>query len=130
MTIAALAAAVFACTPVAVWDGDGPVWCKEGPRIRIEHIAAREIDGTCRPGSPCPVSSGIAARDALVKILGGPKGTKPAGHVVVQYPTMTCLSPGKSYKRVVASCSLKDGRDLGRAMIATGTVLSWNYRTR
>lgn len=24
----------FTCTPVRVWDGDGPVWCKEGPRGR------------------------------------------------------------------------------------------------
>ena len=23
----------FTCTPTRVWDGDGPVWCKEGPRI-------------------------------------------------------------------------------------------------
>ncbi len=130
MTFGALAAGLFACTPVAVWDGDGPVWCKEGPRIRIEHIAAREIDGRCRPGSPCPLSSGVAARDALVGILGGAKGTRPTGHVLVQYPTMTCRSLGTSYGRVVASCSLNDGRDLGRAMIATGTVLPWNYRTR
>jgi endonuclease YncB( thermonuclease family) len=38
----------FACTPVAVYDGDGPVWCAEGPRIRLAGIAAREMDGTCR----------------------------------------------------------------------------------
>ena len=25
----------FTCTPEAVWDGDGPVWCEEGPRLRI-----------------------------------------------------------------------------------------------
>ena len=33
--------ATFTCTPVAVWDGDGPIWCAEGPRIRLEGIAAR-----------------------------------------------------------------------------------------
>ena len=32
--------ATFTCTPVAVWDGDGPIWCAEGPRIRLEGIAA------------------------------------------------------------------------------------------
>ena len=42
----------FACTATAVWDGDGPIWCEEGPRIRLRGIAAREIDGTCRPGHP------------------------------------------------------------------------------
>ena len=25
----------FTCTPTRVWDGDGPVWCAEGPRIRL-----------------------------------------------------------------------------------------------
>lgn len=130
MSLAALAAAVFACTPVAVWDGDGPVWCKEGPRIRIANIAAREIDGTCRPGHPCPASSGLAARRALVEILGGAKGTMSTGHIIVHHSTMTCRSPGMSYNRVVASCLLRDGRDLGTAMVATGTVLPWTYRTR
>lgn len=59
----------FICTPVRVWDGDGPVWCREGPRIRLAGIAAREIDGSCRKGHPCPRASGIAARDALVRAL-------------------------------------------------------------
>lgn len=38
----------FTCTPTHVWDGDGPVWCAEGPHLRIAGIAAREMDGTCR----------------------------------------------------------------------------------
>ena len=61
MTIALLLAVAvvpagqsFQCTPVAVWDGDGPIWCAEGPHIRLSGIAAREIDGSCRPGHPCP----------------------------------------------------------------------------
>jgi len=44
----------FTCTPTRVWDGDGPIWCAEGPRIRLSGIAAREMDGTCRPNHPCP----------------------------------------------------------------------------
>jgi endonuclease YncB( thermonuclease family) len=42
----------FTCTPTHVWDGDGPVWCSEGPRIRLSGIAAREIDGTAGKASP------------------------------------------------------------------------------
>ena len=34
---------VFLCTPTLVADGDGPVWCAEGPRLRIAGIAARDI---------------------------------------------------------------------------------------
>ena len=38
----------FDCTPVRIWDGDGPIWCDEGPRIRLSGIAAREIDGSLK----------------------------------------------------------------------------------
>ena len=81
----------FTCTPVRVWDGDGPVWCEEGPRVRISGIAAREMDGTCNANQPCPDANAIAARDALVTLLGGPRGTAPTGHVVVSSGTMRCL---------------------------------------
>ena len=62
----------FACTPVAVYDGDGPIWCAEGPKIRETGIAAREVDGTCRPNQPCPKVSAERSRDALVKLIGVP----------------------------------------------------------
>ncbi|GGB55743.1 hypothetical protein GCM10010833_08070 [Blastomonas aquatica] len=42
----------FVCTPTVVWDGDGPIWCAEGPRIRLSGIAAREMDGSCSPAIP------------------------------------------------------------------------------
>lgn len=122
-----LGAAAFLCTPIAVWDGDGPVVCREGPKIRIADIAAREMDGSCRPGHPCPRSSGIQARDALVTLLGGPRGRWKTGHIVVRYPAMRCSGRGASFSRTVASCTLADGRDLGRAMIATRTVLPWPH---
>ena len=68
------AGASFACTPTRVWDGDGPVWCAEGPHVRLAGIAAREMDGTCRANQPCPDASAIEARDALVVLLGGARG--------------------------------------------------------
>lgn len=119
------AAAVFLCTPIAVYDGDGPIHCSEGEKIRIAGIAAREMDGTCRPAHPCPRASATQARDALVHVLGGPRGRWRTGHVVVRYPTMKCHRIGQSYNRAVASCTLADGRDLRRVMLGTGTVLSW-----
>lgn len=120
-----IAAAAFVCTPIAVWDGDGPVWCAEGPKIRIANISARELDGSCRRGHPCPNASGIAARDALVGLLGGPTGRWDTGHIEVRARGMRCSALGDSYGRTVATCTLADGRDLGRAMIATGTVARW-----
>src|SRR4028118_43364 len=63
MILGPLAAeALFICTPVEVWDGDGPIWCAEGPRVRLAGIAARELDETCRPGHPCPRARGRRAR--------------------------------------------------------------------
>src|SRR5690606_20505873 len=81
----------FECTPTRVWDGDGPIWCAEGPRIRLSGIAAREIDGTCRSNQPCPKEQ---SRDALARLVGQPRGTSPQGHVLVTGPTMTCRSVG------------------------------------
>src|SRR5690606_25021461 len=84
----------FDCTPTHVWDGDGPVWCAEGPRIRLSGIAAREIDGTCRSNQPCPDADAADARDALVALIGEPIGRSPHGHILVEGPTMRCLSAG------------------------------------
>jgi endonuclease YncB( thermonuclease family) len=54
--------------PPVVWDGDEPIWCAEGPKIRIAGVAAREIDETCRPDRPCPAVGGAVARDRLVDV--------------------------------------------------------------
>src|SRR3546814_17073356 len=77
----------FACTPTRVWDGDGPIWCREGAHVRLAGIAAREIDNSCRPGQPCPRARGPAARAALVRLLGGPRGQTSTGHTHVAGPT-------------------------------------------
>src|SRR3546814_18480435 len=65
---------IFLCTPTLVADGDGPVWCADGPRIRLAGIAARALDGTCRRRPPCPRAGPTAARNALVALPGGPRG--------------------------------------------------------
>lgn len=133
MILALLAASIvasgqtFTCTPTHVWDGDGPVWCAEGPHLRIAGIAAREMDGTCRTNQPCPAASAIEARDALVQLMGGARGTISTGHVVVRGPRLTCRSEGGAGgNRTVAWCRLPSGADLSCAMIKTGTVLRWN----
>lgn len=117
----------FTCTPTHVWDGDGPVWCAEGPHVRIAGIAAREMDDTCRTNQPCPSASAIEARDALVRLMGGPRGGISTGHVVVRGPSLTCRSEGSAGgSRTAAWCRLPSGADLSCAMIRTGTVLRWD----
>ena len=116
----------FQCTPTAVWDGDGPIWCAEGPKLRLAGIAAREIDETCRIGQPCPAASGVAARDALVALLGGGRGMLSTGHVAVRGPRLICMSEGRGKgDRTAAWCLLPGGQNLSCAMIATGTALRW-----
>lgn len=116
----------FECTPVRVWDGDGPIWCSEGPRIRLAGIAARETDGTCRPNQPCPKASAAQARDALVRILGEPTGRSREGHVLVAGPTLRCLSVGSARGgRTGAWCTSPKMGDVSCAMLRTGTVAVW-----
>ena len=115
----------FACTPVAVWDGDGPNWCAEGPRIRAG-IAAREIDGSCRSYHPCPEVSGSAARAALVGLLGKPVGRRPTGHVLVRGPVLRCRSAGDAKGgRTAAWCASPGVGDLSCAMVSSGHALRW-----
>jgi endonuclease YncB( thermonuclease family) len=116
----------FACSPVTVWDGDGPVLCREGPKLRLAGIAARELDGSCRPGQPCPSVSGTQARDALVALLGGIRGRWSDGHIVIAAQTLRCISAGQGKgERTAAWCLMANGRNLSCAMLATQTVLRW-----
>lgn len=116
----------FRCTPTRVWDGDGPVWCAEGPRLRIAGIAAREADGTCRRGQPCPKATATQARDALVRVLGSARGRSPQGHVLTVGPTMRCRSTGNAKgTRTAAWCVSPHSGDVSCAMVRGGTALVW-----
>ena len=118
----------FTCTPIRVWDGDGPIWCREGTHVRLAGIAAREIDNSCRPGQPCPRASGPVARDALVRLLGGARGTTRTGHILVAGPTMRCVSTGNAKgNRTGAWCSAPHIGNINCAMLRTGTVLRWEH---
>ncbi|HEY0147379.1 MAG TPA: hypothetical protein VGB70_00080 [Allosphingosinicella sp.] len=117
----------FVCTPTKLWDGDGPIHCVEGPKIRLSGIAARETDGSCKPGHPCPSASAEAARDKLAALLGRTIGTAPQGHLLIQGPALTCRSTGSAGgARTAAWCYSPDHGDLSCAMVASGTVAKWD----
>lgn len=117
----------FRCTPVRVWDGDGPVWCDEGPRVRLAGIAARELSGECRRGHPCPSASGEKARDYLVGLLGRRVGWSKEGHALVTGPTMKCLSTGGAGgKRTGAWCYSPKSGDISCKMVQSGFALRWD----
>lgn len=116
----------FDCTPTHVWDGDGPIWCDEGPRIRLSGIAARELDGSCSPGHPCPQADPIASRDALAALLGERTGVGPHGHILIKGPTMRCLSTGSAGgNRTGAWCTSPISGDVSCAMVKAGLAARW-----
>ncbi len=121
----------FSCTPVRVYDGDGPIWCAEGPRVRLAGIAAREMDGTCRPGHPCPTVSAEASRDHLAGLLKGSKSNTvldmtSTGHVLIAGPKLSCVSNGSAGgKRVAAWCESPTAGDLSCRMVRDGYALRW-----
>lgn len=125
------AGASFSCTPTRVWDGDGPIWCAEGPRVRLAGIAAREIDGTCSPNHPCPTASAEAARDHLVGLLGVPGGRSAQGHVLVRGPTLVCRSDGSAGgNRTAAWCSTRTGISINCEMVRSGKASRWGRYDR
>lgn len=118
--------ATFSCTPTAVWDGDGPIWCAEGPKIRLSGVAAREMDGSCRANQPCPTVSAVEARDRLVQLLGGPKGGLGTGHIKVQSPPIRCVSDGSAGgSRTAAWCTSPTFGDLSCAVVRAGGAVRW-----
>ncbi|HVL77766.1 MAG TPA: hypothetical protein VM346_00600 [Sphingomicrobium sp.] len=116
----------FTCTPVAVWDGDGPIWCAEGPKIRIAGVAAREMDGRCKSNQPCPAVDPLDARDRLVRLFGGATGTLPTGHIKVRGAPMTCISDGSAGgSRTAAWCRSPAFGDLNCAVVRAGGAVRW-----
>jgi endonuclease YncB( thermonuclease family) len=127
------AGTTFTCTPTHVWDGDGPIWCAEGPKIRLKGIAAREValrngrvvDAGCKNGHPCPTRDGVIARTALVRLIGKDIGRAPTGHVRVRGAALRCSSEGSGKgSRTAAWCSGPKG-DLSCIMVRSGNAVPW-----
>lgn len=114
----------FACTPEAVWDGDGPVWCAEGLPYRLAGIAAHELDGSCSNGHPCPDTDPHAMPwpDCWVAL-----GRGRHSHVLVEGPTMRCVSTGSVGRdRTGAWCVSPRSGDISCAMVRGGCASRWD----
>ena len=94
----ATSAALFECEVALVNDGD-TLCCRDGVKVRLHAVAAREADETCSPGHPCPEASGASAT-ALLSRLAADKtltceplaeatiGSQPsAGHLTAKRST-------------------------------------------
>lgn len=123
----------FTCTPTHVWDADGPIWCAEGPHVRLHGIAAREMDGTCRPGHPCPRMGPIEARIILVTLLRPVRtGITSTGHVAIsEAPALSCVSYGDAKgNRTAARCRTRNGLDLSCSLIKAKAAAEWRRFSR
>lgn len=98
------------CTVASVTDGD-TLRCRDGIRIRLHAVAAREADERCAQGHPCPVASGAAATRELRRLVSG--------------RTLACEPTGRSYDRVTAICWTPSGEEVNCAMVRSGTALLW-----
>jgi endonuclease YncB( thermonuclease family) len=108
------------CNVIRVHDGDGPLWCRSGEKIRVAGIQAPDFESaepchrpaTRRRAYTC--NDGDAARSQ--RIMSG----------LTLGKQLICQPVGTSYRRVVARCTLPDGRSLSCAAIAAGAAVRWD----
>ena len=111
----------FTCTVASITDGD--TWrCRETNavgrqlRVRLSGVNARERDGTCNEGHPCPSAPPEAATAALTRLAAG--------------QVLSCRGVGSTFSRIAAFCRRSDGVDLSCAMLETRTVARWDRHWR
>ncbi len=104
----------FVCDVAFVNDGD-TLRCRDGTRVRLHAIAARETDNSCSPGHPCPTASAATSTAALTRLAGD---------------RITCLRTGQSYERVTAICHNTSGVEINCAMVESGAAVVWERFNR
>lgn len=113
----AASVASFSCTVAIVTDGDTLRCVERGAngkalRIRLSGISARERDGSCSVGHPCPDASAAASTAALERLAAG--------------DVLQCQAVGSTYGRVAAFCRNSRGVDLSCEMVESGMALKWD----
>lgn len=115
-----LPAASFTCAVVRVHDGDGPLWCANGIKVRIAGVQAPDyVDA-----EPCRRHD-VSRANYRCDDAAAYRSQQIVGRLVLRQ-TLTCEPVGMSYARVVARCTLADGRSLSCAVIAAGAAVRWD----
>jgi endonuclease YncB( thermonuclease family) len=105
----------FSCDVDYVHDGD-TLRCRDGTRVRLHAVAAREADGSCAPGHPCPAASAETATRELRRLADG--------------KSINCRPTGRSYNRITAICWTPEGVEINCAMIESGAAVIWDRFNR
>lgn len=105
----------FSCEVAFVNDGD-TFRCEDGTRVRLHAVAARESDGTCSPGHPCPQASAASATAALRALVSGQR--------------LSCEKIGESYNRITAICWTPTDREVNCEMVRSKTTVVWDRFNR
>ena len=120
MLIAAATLPAFTCDVIRVHDGDGPLWCRSGEKVRVAGIQAPDFENAepcrrpnARRGNYTCDDRAAARSQRIVSSL-------------VLGKRLACQPTGKSYSRIVARCTLPDGRSLTCAAIAAGAAVRWD----
>lgn len=110
----------FVCEVVKVHDGDGPLWCRSGQRVRIAGIQAPDFESA----EPCRRPA--ARRAAYTCDDAAARRSRAIVERLVLRQRITCRPVDRSYNRIVARCTLADGRSLSCAAIAAGAAVRWS----
>jgi len=108
----------FVCEVVRVHDGDS-LTCADRTRIRVAGIQAPDYASS----PPCrrnPVPATYTCDTAAAK------RSRAIVERLVLRQRITCQPVDRSYQRVVAQCTLVDGRSLSCAAIAAGAAVRWD----
>jgi endonuclease YncB( thermonuclease family) len=116
----------FVCEVRHVHDGDGPLHCANGVKVRIAGVQSPDFENsepcqTGRPGYVCDDRLAAQARAITARLT--------------LHKRLACDQRGRSWARTVMSCLLPDGQRLECAVIAAGAGVRWErywraYRLR
>lgn len=122
MLIALLATAMmpFTCHVIRVHDGDGPLWCRTAERIRIAGIQAPDFENTAPCRRPARQRRAFRCDDRAAA------RSQRLVSALVLNKRIRCQPLDTSYGRIVARCTLPDGRSLACAAIAAGAAVRWD----
>lgn len=107
-------------TSFAYTTATAPLRCRSGEKIRIAGIQAPDFT------SPEPCHRPATRRTAYTCDDRAAARSQQIVERLTLNRRLTCLPVGTSYKRIVARCTLPDGRSLSCATIAAGAAVRWN----